>query len=93
MNFKDTVSAISAELNIPAKQVRTVVSALLDRLAQSIESGEGFRSSVIGVQVRDVAERVVKGRDGTEKTMPGHRVGIMRLTKKVDKDLPGDADA
>lgn len=92
MNLKDTISAISAELNIPAKQVKTVVSALLDRLGESIESGEGFRSPVIGVQVRDVAERVVKGRDGVEKTIPARRIGIMRLTKRAGKGLIEEAE-
>jgi nucleoid DNA-binding protein len=93
MNFKDTVSAISAELNIPAKQVRTVASALLERLGESIKSGEGFKSPSIGLQVRDVPERVVKGHDGIEKSIPGHRIGIMRLSKKAEKGLPEDTDA
>lgn len=83
MNLKDTIAAISAEANIPAKQVRIVATALLERMAAAIESGDGFRSPQVVVRVRDVPERKVKGEDGADKTMPAQRVGVMHRAKKA----------
>lgn len=82
MNLKDTVSALSAELNIPAKQVRTVARALLEQIAASIESGEDFKSPVVTVRVRDFPETTVTAEDGTQKVVAARRVGILRRSPK-----------
>lgn len=82
MNLKETIAAISAEANIPAKQVRIVANALLEKMAAAIDSGEGFRSLQVAVRVRDLPERKIKGKDGIERDLPTKRVGIMHLKNK-----------
>jgi len=78
MNLKEAVAAISAEANIPAKQVRIVAQSLLEKILGAIEAGDGFRSSGIAIRVRDLPQRKVKGKDGIEKQIPAKRVGIIQ---------------
>lgn len=82
MNSKETISAISAELNIPAREVRAVVNALLDRLAGAIESGEDFNSPAVKMRVRQLPAKTVERPDGGQKQVPERRIGMLQVGKK-----------
>ena len=87
MTLKDAVAAISAEANIPAKQVRIVAQALLQKMVEAIDTGDGFRAGGVSIRVRDLPQRTVKGKDGKEKEMPAKRVGIIqRVEKSAQKE-------
>ncbi|MEB3334282.1 MAG: hypothetical protein VKP70_04785 [Cyanobacteriota bacterium] len=49
MNMKELVSAVSAETDVPAAQVRKITASVLDKFAELIEGKGRFTSSKVNI--------------------------------------------
>lgn len=47
MNFKELVSAVSSETNVPASDVRRITSSVLENLANLIDAQDKFVSPIV----------------------------------------------
>lgn len=80
MNLRELVSAVSAETNIPAKDVSAVTSAVLEKLAQLIDRQEKFVSSVVTMQSTTASARPA---EDNKPARPERKIG--RLQRRQSK--------
>ena len=76
MNFKDLVSTISTDQDIPAGTVRKVVKALAENIKASVESGEDLK--LPGLKIKT---QVTPAREATEnrKARPELKRTVVKL--------------
>ena len=76
MNFKDLVSTISTDQEIPAGTVRKVVKALAENIKASVESGEDLK--LPGLKIKT---QVTPAREATEnrKARPELKRTVVKL--------------
>lgn len=84
MTFKDLVSSISADNDIPAGTVRKVAKAVVESIKASMESGEDLK--LPGLKIKT---QVTPAREATEKRKA--RPAIKRTLVKLRQ--AGDSDA
>ena len=90
MTFKDLVSTISTDQDIPAGTVRKVVKALAENIKASVESGENLK--LPGLKIKT---QVTPAREATEKrkARPELKRTVVKLRQSDDSDSENsDAD-
>ena len=90
MSFKDLVSTISTDNDIPAGTVRKVVKALAENIKASVESGEDLK--LPGLKIKT---QVTPAREATEKrkARPELKRTVVKLRQSDDSDSENsDAD-
>ena len=85
MSFKDLVSSISADKDIPLATVRKVARAVAEKIQASVESGEDLK--LPGLKIKT---EVTPAREATEnrKARPEIKRTVVMLRQSDD----GDAD-
>tara|TARA_B000000441_G_C21482250_1_gene198980 strand:+ start:216 stop:473 length:258 start_codon:yes stop_codon:yes gene_type:complete len=85
MSFKDLVSSISADKDIPLATVRKVARAVAEKIQASVESGEDLK--LPGLKIKT---EVTPAREATEnrKARPEMKRTVVMLRQSDD----GDAD-
>ena len=85
MNFKDLVSTISTDQDIPAGTVRKVVKALAENIKASVESGEDLK--LPGLKIKT---QVTPAREATENRRA--RPELKRTVVKLRQSDENEAD-
>ena len=85
MSFKDLVSTISTDNDIPAGTVRKVVKALAESIKASSESGEDLK--LPGLKIKT---EVIPAREANEKRKA--RPELKRTVVKLRQSDENDAD-
>ena len=85
MSFKDLVSTISTDNDIPAGTVRKVAKALAESIKASVESGEDLK--LPGLKIKT---EVTPAREATEKRKA--RPELKRTVVKLRQSDENDAD-
>jgi hypothetical protein len=90
MNIKELISVVSAETNLPAAQVRKVVTAVLDQFSNLIETKGRFTSPAITITGLSLPARA-----GTEdkRERPERKFARMHIRKKKAKQDSAEADS
>ena len=83
MTFKDLVSSISTDNDIPAGTVRKVVKALAESIKASVESGEDLK--LPGLKIKT---QVTPAREATEKrkARPEVKRTLVKLRQAGDSE-------
>nr|WP_170951212.1 HU family DNA-binding protein [Synechococcus sp. UW106] len=83
MSFKDLVSTISSNNDIPAGTVRKVAKALVESIKASVESGEDLK--LPGLKIKT---KVIPAREATEtfKARPEMKRTVVKLYQANDRD-------
>ena len=85
MSFKDLVSTISTDNDIPAGTVRKVVKALAESIKASVESGEDLK--LPGLKIKT---EITPAREANEKRKA--RPELKRTVVKLRQSDDSDAD-
>ncbi len=87
MNLKDIVASISESEGIPAKRVRKIALALLEKMGEAVDNGERITSPGYLFIPRTVPAREA---DGDKPARPETKVAnFRRRPVKQDNDQPG----
>jgi len=83
MTFKDLVSSISTDNDIPAGTVRKVAKAVVESIKASVESGEDLK--LPGLKIKT---QVTPAREATEerKARPAMKRTLVKLRQAGDSD-------
>jgi len=85
MTFKDLVSRISTDNDIPARTVRKVVKEVAESIKASVESGEELK--LPGLKIKT---QIMPAREATEKRKA--RPEMKRMVVKLRQSDDSDAD-
>lgn len=78
MKLEELVSAVSAETEIPAKEVRKITSAVLEKLAQLIDKQDKFGSSIVTIRSSTIP---AKPANGDKPALAERKVGRIQRRK------------
>ena len=73
MKCNELIGKVSEKFNLNKKQSKEVVEYVLEELMQAGISGEGFKSSIFRIHVKDVPEKTLSS-SGEEKHVPARKV-------------------
>ena len=84
MTFKELVSRISTDNDIPAGTVRKVAKAVAESIKASAESGEDLK--LPGLKIKTV---ISPAKEGTEskKARPAKKTTLVKLSNKKDSSV------
>ena len=84
MTFKDLISTISTENDIPAGTVRKVAKAVAERIKASVESGEDLK--LPGIKIKTVSSPAREATDSKKAREEKKTTFVKLSTKKKDAD-------
>ena len=85
MNFKELVTAVSVENQLPARVSRDITTSILKHFARCIDEDQPLQTPIIAMRVISLPEReVTDAQNGGTKLMEAAKYG--RLTVRKPKN-------